>query len=121
MAHLATNSAGPIEDGSGRALAYGYMYVPDDALDEDVRRDEIAVRARAAMDDLHLVTIVVETRYGFGAALDGLRRELVRRSARHVIVPSVSHFGESHLLQSMMITRLGDDAIDLIELAPCLR
>ena len=87
-------------------LAYGYMRVPCDAVDDMVRHVEQDLRALAAAKGFCFVTFFYEFACGSQEAFNELVVELQRAGAHHVLVPSMRHLARSTLLQNMMLARL---------------
>ena len=95
---------------AARPLAYGYMRVPCDVPDPKVRRLEQALRTRATVCGLELVTFFFEFQCGSHEAFNELVTELGRADAHYVVIPNLRHFAHNPLLQNMMLGQLEFEA-----------
>lgn len=93
-----------------RPLGYGYVRVPPDLPDEDVRCLELGVRALADVYGLRLVGIYSEFQPGYYGVFAELITELRRSGARHVVVPSLDHLSRNPYLQALLVMRLAREA-----------
>jgi DNA invertase Pin-like site-specific DNA recombinase len=87
-------------------LAYGYMLALDDMLREEIDHDEAQVMAYAKHEGYDFARMFFEWNVTRRPAITLLIAELRRTRADYVIVPSLSHFGESSTVQNVTRNRL---------------
>lgn len=93
-----------------KSLSYGYVRVPPDLADDDVRRIELGMRALADSHGLRLVGFFSEFQPGYYGVFGELITELRRSGARHVVVPSLDHLSRNPYLQTLLVMRLAREA-----------
>lgn len=82
----------------GRPI-YGYMRAYDSTPEEEIEKDELQLFRWAQAEGYDLAVIYQEFDEGSIAVLSGLIRELKLTGDRAVVVPSLRHFGTSHVLR----------------------
>ncbi len=96
-------------------LMYGYMRVDGGEPDDDLRHTERQLRALALADVEGYCFAGIFHEYNASQrAFAELIEELKRAEAHHVVVPSLRHFADSHLLQNTMLTHLEREAHALV-------
>ncbi|MFI6081319.1 recombinase family protein [Streptomyces sp. NPDC051217] len=88
------------------APAYGYLRVCSDAAYREAPALERDMERFAQERGLQLVAIHREFAYGTLNAFTALADTLRRTGARHVLVPSLDHLGQSGALQRVLLSRL---------------
>lgn len=92
-----------------KPLIYGYLRVDRDALDEDIRQIELALRSWAEQQGYSLARLFHEydttlTRPAFTALIE----EIARSEAQHVIMPSLSHLSTHTVIRRHLLDALED-------------
>ncbi|MGH3565893.1 MAG: recombinase family protein [Pseudonocardia sp.] len=93
-----------------KPLIYGYLRVPDDLDDHQIRRMERGLRDLAQAEGFCFATTFHEHQPGYQGAFQELTRELQRADAHHVVVPSLGHLSLHPLLRNMMLAYLAREA-----------
>ncbi|MGW8451129.1 recombinase family protein [Streptomyces niveus] len=86
--------------------AYGYLRVCSDAAYRAAPGREQDMKRYAHEHGLQLVAFQHEFAYGKLDAFTALVDTLRRTGARHVLVPSLDHLGQSAALQRVLLSRL---------------
>lgn len=86
--------------------AYGYLRVCSDAAYRDAPGREQDMRRYAREHGLQLISVHHEFAYGKLDAFTTLVDTLRRTGARHVLVPSLDHLGQSGALRRVLLSRL---------------
>ncbi|MEV0776618.1 recombinase family protein [Streptomyces sp. NPDC050433] len=87
-------------------MAYGYLRVLSEAAERAAYAQERDMKRFADERGLQLVAIYHEFACGALVAFNELIDALRYTGARHVLVPSLSHFGESGPLRGALLDRL---------------
>lgn len=102
-------------------LAYGYMRVPADLPDHQVKALEDRLMAYADQQGYTFAGFFFEFQCGMATAFNDLIEELRRTQAPYVIVPSLRHVAYHRVLREVRLSRLefetGAQVIDLSEQA----
>ncbi|GAB3362689.1 recombinase family protein [Amycolatopsis echigonensis] len=101
-----TGSAAVLDSRKATPRAYGYMRVPCDVPDNQVRKLENQLVAYAKTHGLQFVRFFFEFHCGSREAFEELVAELVRTNSHHVVVPSLRHLAQNGLLQDQMLDYL---------------
>lgn len=86
--------------------AYGYLRVCSEAAYREAPGREQAMRRYAQQHGLQLVSVQHEFAYGRLDAFTALVDMVRRNGARHVLVPSLDHLGQSGALRRVLLSRL---------------
>lgn len=90
-------------------MMYGYMRVDGDEPDDDIRHTERRLRALAEVEGYCFAGLFHEHDASQRAFAE-LIEELKRAEAHHVVVPSLRHLADNHLLRGIMLTQLEHQA-----------
>lgn len=90
----------------GRPLAFGYMSLLTQEVDEDLGELEAVMRERAEQDGYRFVTIFHEYPNGSFAGFSELVQALEKTGARHVIAPTLEHISSHSLILNHLLDRL---------------
>ncbi|EOD69363.1 recombinase family protein [Amycolatopsis vancoresmycina] len=105
-------------------LAYGYLRVPADAPDHQVKALEDQLMDYADQQGCTFAGFYFEFNGGMTTAIDDLIEELRRTRAPYVIVPSLRHVAYNRLLQEIRLCRLefetGAQVLTLGEKSPVI-
>lgn len=96
-----------------KPLMYGYMRVDGDEPDDDIRRTERQLRALAEVEGYCFAGLFHEydaSRSTFAELIE----ELKRAEAHYVVIPSLRHLADNHLLRSIMLAQLEREAHALV-------
>jgi DNA invertase Pin-like site-specific DNA recombinase len=96
-----------------KPLMYGYMRVDGDESDDGIRHTERQLRALAEAKGYCFAGLFHEYDASQSAFAE-LIEELKRAEAHHVVVPSLRHLADHHLLRSIMLTQLEREAHALV-------
>lgn len=99
-------------------LAYGYLRVPGDVPDHEVKALEDQVMDYAGQLGCTFAGFFFEFRSGMATAFNDLIEELRRTRALYVIVPSLRHVAYHRLLREVRLSRLeSDTGVEVLELS----
>lgn len=93
-----------------KPLIYGFMRVPGEAADEEIRQIELALLRFAEAEGFYLAAIFHEHVPGSHAVFGELLNELQPAQAHHVVVPSLRHLASHPILRTSMLMHLEFEA-----------
>jgi hypothetical protein len=94
------------EKSGSRPLAFGYMSLHTQEVDEGLGELEAVMRERAEQDGYRFVTTFHEYPNGSFAGFYELMRALEKTGARHVIAPTLEHISSHSVILNHLLERL---------------
>ena len=87
-------------------LIFGYMRVPDEMTEEEVKQRQDEMTTYAEAEGLTLATVFFEFTNGSVSAFDELVNALVHAESRCVVIPSYRDLALTAALRNAMLLRL---------------
>ncbi|MEX3101453.1 hypothetical protein DF268_30300 [Streptomyces sp. V2] len=99
-----------------KPLIFGYMRVPDDMSDEEVKRKQDGMTVYAEANGFALATVYFEFADGRVDAFAETVEAILRAESHHLLVPSYRDLAFSRALQDAMILTAEHARVEVVSL-----